>query len=94
MGNYFVISHGLNIAIFDRLKEFKLDDYPDLKSSLHIFPNGDIYGISREIIYDVLNDPEVKSIRNGFKNRPNFMDIKTPNDFLRVIALYIDLIEY
>ena len=93
MDDYLLVSAGLNIQKFERNSNFNLNEHPELLDGLDILPNGEICGVKRELIKNVLDDYSVSSIRNGLK-RPKPMDIEGPDDFLKIIAVYIDLEEY
>lgn len=94
MEEYLLVSSGLNIQKFERNSKFDLNEHEDLLNGLDIFPTGEICGVRKDLIKDILEEPEISEIRNGLKFAPKDMKVESPEDFLRVVAIYIDIEEY
>ena len=91
---YLLVNAGVNVQKFERYRDFNLDDHPELIEALDILPNGEICGILKSAIEETLNDYKVSAMRNGLVRIPRHMDMKCPEDFLKFIAINIDIEEY
>lgn len=94
MDEYLLVNGGLNLQKFERNPYFQLEEHPEIMEALDVFPNGEICGIKLAVIEEVLKDTEVDDIRNELKRFPKNVEIKSANDFLKLIAYYIDIEEY
>lgn len=94
MKKFLTVGPGIYMEHIKERYKFDLDDFPDLLSSLDICASGEIFGIKPEKIIPILDRTEIYNMRNGLARYPASFKIKTEEDFLKVIALSIDISEY
>lgn len=94
MSNYLILDYGVNFEKIISVVKFTEEELSKLKDNLIIDPSGEILSVKLSLIEDVIEDKDIKDIRNKRKPFPKSVKIKTFEDFLKVLAINIDIEEY
>lgn len=90
----FVFVDTINIAKFEK-EEFNpmAEENAHVLEHLNLTPDGKILAVRREKVADLAKSKEIFLVRMKLRKPPKSIDVKTEEDFWRVMAYLVDLDE-
>jgi hypothetical protein len=84
----------IHLNRFSRSFDLESEENAHVLENLFLSIDGSIMGVKLEPIQKFFSDQEVRAYRYGTKKMPKGFDIKTEDDFYRLMAILTPLSEY
>ena len=84
----------IHLNRFARCFDLESEDNSHILENLFLSIDGSIMGVKLEPIKKFFSEEEVRSYRYGTKKMPKGFDVKTEEDFYRLMAILTPLSEY
>lgn len=93
MEDYYILGYNIHVNKINKEFDLNKEENQHVLANLKVTIDGSIIGVKKEIVASLLKDPEVKSIRFGYKKIAHEYKIDSADALYKLLAMFIPIEE-